>query len=85
MLLDPRAVRSLKRLDRDIQERVKTSLRELEESPETKGEQLHPSVFWKTRIGDYRAIYFLERKQNSVIVLYVGHRNRVYDEFERFL
>jgi mRNA interferase RelE/StbE len=85
ILLDPRAAKSLSKIDGILQARIKSALRDLEESPESKGEQLHPSKYWKIRIGDYRAIYMIERKDNLVIVLFVGHRSKVYDEFGRLL
>ncbi len=59
-------------------------MKELEESPEI-GEQLKPSRFWKLRAGDYRMIYEIDKASNRVIVLFVGHRKNVYDEFSRLL
>ncbi len=84
-MLDPRAAKSLNKIDSIIRGRIKSALNELEDSPETKGEPLHPSEYWKIRIGDYRAIYSIERKDNLVIVLFVGHRSKVYDDFGRML
>jgi len=60
------------------------SLKILERSPES-GEQLKPSKFWKIRVGDYRVIYEIDPSTNRVIVLFVGHRKNVYDEFSRLL
>jgi mRNA-degrading endonuclease RelE of RelBE toxin-antitoxin system len=40
-------------------------------------------MFWRIRIGDYRAIYEIVENREMVIVLYIGHRNRVYDDFSR--
>lgn len=60
------------------------SLRELERSPEI-GEQLKPSRYWKIRVGDYRVIYEIDGSSNRVIVLFVGHRKNVYDEFSRLI
>jgi len=60
------------------------SLKILERSPES-GEQLKPSKFWKIRVGDYRVIYEIDTSTNRVIVLFVGHRKNVYDEFSRLL
>ena len=60
------------------------SLRELEQSPDM-GEQLKPSRFRRIRIGDYRAIYEVDRSSNRVIVLFIGHRKNVYDEFSKLI
>ena len=83
VLLDPRVARTLKRMDGTLRKRITIALEELKESPEAKGELLHPSNYWKIRIGDYRAIYQIERSEKSVIVIFVGHK--VYDNFERML
>jgi mRNA-degrading endonuclease RelE of RelBE toxin-antitoxin system len=60
------------------------SLRTLEQSPEI-GDQLNPSRFWKIRVGDYRVIYEIDRETNRIIVLHIGHRRNVYDEFSRLV
>ena len=82
VLLTPRAAKSLRKLQRSIGARVIQALKLLETSPET-GEQLRPSEFWKVRVGDYRVIYEIDRTSNRVIILFVGHRKNVYDEFSR--
>ena len=85
VLLDPRAAKSLGGLNPTLRERIKVVLGELRESPETKGDRLHPSDYSKVRIGDYRAIYQIDRKAKRVIVLFLGHRSKVYDDFERMI
>ncbi len=79
-----KAARSLKKLPTSVRSRILDELRELQQRPE-KGEQLRPSQFWRVRVGDYRAIYEIDRKTNRVIVLYVGYRKNVYDEFSRLV
>ncbi len=83
-LLRPRAAKSLRKLQRSMGGRIVESLKELEHSPEV-GEQLRPSQFWKIRIGDYRIIYEIDRPSKRVIVLFIGHRKNVYDEFSRLV
>lgn len=84
MLLRPRAAKALKRLQHSVRERMFESLEALERSPEA-GEQLRPSRFWRIRVGDYRAIYEIDRSSSRVIVLFIGHRKNVYDEFYRLV
>lgn len=72
----------MRKLHRSLGGRIQESLKELERSPEI-GEQLKPSRFWKIRVGDYRVIYEIDRSSSRVIVLFVGHRKNVYDEFSR--
>ncbi len=84
VFLHPKAAKSLLKLQASIRERIHHALKELEDSPE-KGDQLKPSQFWRLRIGDYRAIYEIDRTQRKIIVLYVGHRKNIYDDFSRLL
>jgi mRNA interferase RelE/StbE len=37
-----------------------------------------PVDLWRIRIGDYRVIYTVERKELLVLVLKIGHRREVY-------
>jgi mRNA-degrading endonuclease RelE of RelBE toxin-antitoxin system len=59
-------------------------MKELEQAPE-KGDPLKPSQFWRLRVGDHRVIYEIDRQSSRIIVLYVGHRRNVYDEFSRLV
>jgi len=83
IFLHPRAAKFLSSLSEALRTRIKDGLRELGESPETKGQPLTTSAFWRIRVGDYRAIYEIDRKAKRVIVLYLGHRSTVYDDFSR--
>ncbi|MEM4246442.1 MAG: type II toxin-antitoxin system RelE/ParE family toxin [Candidatus Bathyarchaeia archaeon] len=85
VLLHPKAARSLEKLDTPLKERIKKSLRELRSSPETKSERIKPSGFWRLRVGDYCAIFEIDQKGGRVIVLFIGHRRDVYDDFSRLL
>ncbi len=44
---------------------------------------MKPSQFWRLRVGDYKVVYEIDRKAGRVVVLYVGHRKNVYDDFTR--
>lgn len=85
VLLDPTAAKALKKLDDPAKTRIKKALRELAEDPCEAGEPLNPSDYWKIRIGDYRAIYEINREKQEVIVLFIGHRKNVYTDFSKIL
>jgi mRNA interferase RelE/StbE len=85
VLLHPRAARFLERLDPALRSRIVEHLRELSDSPQQKGERLMQSPFWRLRVGDYRAIYEIHRDGSTVIVLFIGQRRDVYDDFSRLL
>ena len=75
VLLHPKAAEELNK--------IRERLTELRGDPEASGKRLRYTDFWSTRIGDYRAIYEIKRDRGQVIVLYVGHRRNVYDDFSR--
>jgi len=83
VLLHPKAVEALEKLERQTRLRVREKLWELENRPEKAGKQLRYSNFWSLRIGDYRAIYEIRRDENQVIVLFIGHRKNVYSDFSK--
>lgn len=81
VLLHPLAARFLKGCEKDVRSRVKKKLRELMEFPEERGKHLRYTSFWTLRIGDYRAVYEIRRNENKIVVLFIGHRDDVYDDF----
>ena len=85
VLLHPKAAQFLEKVDASLKERTKKQLRELESSPDEKGERLKYSSFWRLRIDDYRAIYEIDRRRKRVVILLIGHRKRIYDDFSKLL
>lgn len=81
VLLHPRAVEELARIGTPLRRRITGKLKELEIEPAKRGKRLVHSGFWSLRIGDYRAIYEIHRDEERVIVLFIGHRRNVYDDF----
>ena len=41
------------------------------------------SVYLSLRIGDYRVIYEINRDKKLVVILFIGHRKKVYDDFSK--
>jgi mRNA interferase RelE/StbE len=85
VLLHPKAAEFLRNSEENIVQRIKERLKELCEEPAGKGERLRHSTYYRLRIGDYRAIYMLEEGAHKVIVLFIGHRRDVYDDFSRLV
>ena len=83
VLLHPKAAQKLNKIKEPMRSRIREELTELRSDPEGAGKKLRYTDFWSLRIGDYRAIYEIERDRGQVIVLYVGHRKNVYDDFSR--
>ncbi len=83
--MNPKAAKALKKLDDTNRARMKKALGEVAVDPWKAGKPLQPSNFWGVRSGDYRAIYETNAAQNQVIVLFIGHRKNVYDDFSKML
>ena len=85
VLLHQKAAKELEKLEEILRSRIKERLKELQNNPESIGKPLKPSDFWSLRIGDYRAIFEIDRAKKQVIVLFIGHRKKVYDDFSKML
>ena len=85
VLLHPKAAKELQRIESQTQARIVERAKELWENPEKVGKQLKQSDFWSLRLGDYRAIYQIDADRKQVVILFVGHRSKVYDDFLKML
>ena len=83
VLLHPKAAQELNKIKEPVRSRIRERLTELRRDPEGAGKKLRYTDFWSLRIGDYRAIYEIKMDKEQVIILYVGHRKNVYDDFSR--
>jgi mRNA-degrading endonuclease RelE of RelBE toxin-antitoxin system len=63
--------------------RIKELLGELGSAPEAKGKQLRHSEYWSLRVGDCLAVYEVWVERRQVVVLFIGHRKNIYDDFSR--
>lgn len=82
VFLQPSASKQLKKLDLGLRKRIKGKLKELGQGI-CRGEMLVPSEFWKLRVGDYRIVYEILIEEGKVLVLFIGHRKKVYDDFNK--
>jgi mRNA interferase RelE/StbE len=83
VLLHLKALKELEEIDEPLRGRIKELLRELGSDPKAKGKRLKHSDFWSLRVGDYRAVYEIWVEKRRVVVLFIGHRKNVYDDFSR--
>ena len=83
VLLHPKAAKEVDKLERQIKDRIIARLKDLRDKPDTLGKILKSSGFWSLRIGDYRVIYEIDKPEKRVVVLFVGHRKKVYDDFSK--
>jgi len=86
VLLNPKAAKELKKLPRDAAERIKKALDSLRDHP-TKARSgsdvkhlvgtSNPELY-RLRVGDYRAIFWVDEKRGEVLVEKVGPRKSSY-------
>ncbi len=75
----PTFLKLLRKLDRQIKERVMSAIEEVRDKPR-RGSQLvfAGQVCFKWRIGDYGMIYTIDDERKVVTFIVVDHRSRVY-------
>lgn len=82
--ISERALKQLRKLDRQSAARVLTYLDERiagAEDPRQWGKQLKGELngIWRYRVGDYRILCQLQDTVLVVLVVEVGHRKRIYE------
>lgn len=80
---DDRAVKELRKLDRQIQKEILAYFRNriaTDDDPRRLGRPLSRALagLWRYRVRDYRMICAIEDHRLVVLVLHVGHRKNVY-------
>ena len=77
---DPRAVKELTKLDRQVARRIATATERLGADPRPPGSRDlagYPDL-WRIRIGDYRVIYTIKDAELIVLALSIAHRSSIY-------
>lgn len=76
----PAARRDLRKLPRDVLERVDARIQSLATDPRPHGsvKLTNEDALYRIRVGDYRIIYEVQDEALVVIVIRVRHRREVY-------
>ncbi len=79
-LPDPK--KFLNKLDSSVKIQIFSYLRKisLTEDPTSFGKPLSSSLkgFWRYRVGDYRIICEIRKKELIILVIDIGHRSKIY-------
>ena len=75
------ALKQLKKLEKDIQERIIAVLERIRTKPETHVKKLVGDPGYRLRVSDYRVILDIESSKLLILVIKIGHRKNVYKEF----
>ena len=74
-----RAQKELAQLSGRAYRRVCDAIRALAQNPRPSGcRKLTAREGWRIRVGNYRVIYEIDDRQQTVTILHVGHRRDVY-------
>ena len=80
VLYTEEAARRIGKLDKAVKDRVGKAISRLSENPEL-GKRLTGllSDRWSYRVGDWRILYKIRKKELVILILTVGHRRDVYE------
>ena len=79
IIYSDKAYRQFKKLERNVQERIKAALERVRIRPETYVTKLVGDPGYKLRVGDYRVIMDIDNKKLIIMVLKAGHRKNIYN------
>jgi mRNA interferase RelE/StbE len=75
----PAAIRALRKLDPQVQRRVRGAVALLAENPRPPASiPLAARPAWRLRVGDYRILYTIQDDVLLIVVVGLGHRREVY-------
>ena len=75
---DESALDYLRKLQKDISERIINKVELLKDNP-FRFLEYYEGRYYKLRIGDYRAVVDVIISMNKIIVIRIGHRKNIYD------
>lgn len=81
--MTPNAKRDIRRLEKDVAQRIMIKLLEkAENATTTKHKALKGEMrgLYSLRVGSYRALYLLKQDERLLVVEKIGHRRDVYEE-----
>ncbi len=86
VLLNPKAYEELKSLPLEISERIKDAFKNLKDDPfkARSGTDIKPLSgtsnprLYRLRVGDYRAIYWIDEENGEVLVEKIAPRKKAY-------
>ncbi|UYP46951.1 hypothetical protein NEF87_003236 [Candidatus Lokiarchaeum ossiferum] len=74
-----KAIKALKDLPRPISKRIFEKISELKESPyQNSIKKLATQPYFRLRVGDYRVIFAILKKELIILVIKIAHRKKIY-------
>lgn len=78
VVISEKALKQLKKLEKDIQERIIHALERIRIRPEAYVIKLVGDQAYKLRVGDYRVLLDVDKNKLLILVIKVGHRKNIY-------
>lgn len=72
------ALKKFKKLEKNLQKRIITSLERIRVRPETYVTKLIGDPAYKLRVGAYRIILEIDKNHLFILVINLGHRKNIY-------
>jgi len=79
-LFFPRLLRKIKKLNKDLQERVISSLERIKFRPNDYIKKLVGVKYFSFRVGNIRLILDINKNELTILVIDIGHRRNIYDK-----
>ena len=77
------SLKQLNKLEKNIQERIISSLERIRIRPESYLIRLVDDPGYKLRVGDYRVIIDLDKTKLIILVIKIGHRRNIYKRWSK--
>jgi len=79
LVFEKKALQDLNKFETKIKERIWNKLQDSKQNPFRFFEKLTEMKGFKLRIGDWRIIADIDRLNETINILKVGHRKNIYD------
>ncbi|MDI6917642.1 MAG: type II toxin-antitoxin system RelE/ParE family toxin [Thermoplasmatales archaeon] len=76
-----RAIEQTRAFNKSIAKRIIKKIEGIKDQPEHFLETLENTKFFKLRVGKYRAIVDLKRKEEIIKIIYIEKRSKIYKRF----
>ncbi len=74
----PKAVKELKKLPKNIIERILKKVVFIKDTPQSFMKKLETKNIWSLRVGDYRVLIDVYEDKRTIEIIKVGHRKEIY-------
>jgi len=78
IIFSDRALKQLKKLEKNVQKRIISTLERIKIRPHAHVTKLVGDPGYRLRVGDYRVILDIDEGDLVILVIKIGHRKKIY-------